>query len=362
MSPDHLRLTEEGRPACIGILTRLKQAAQGTPPGTLSPEDITVARRRFLLADLTHKSITLSLEDIHALLVRYLVQPDVQTAIMSGRQPATPSVQRERVLFLVAKQTEIIAARAVLGVQEVEPIFVENYPTWLVPAEAADQREIVLSMIGDQGPETASNACQTLIPRFEVGQAALCGMTAGMRERTNLGDVLCAKTVINPEGARLEPGIRLPRHRNYTVPDADWRKMAFFLSERERWWAGLSDSLVRLANDVPQGIDPSWAPMAREVVALSRPLLLADGSLPETRLTIDERVRASEMEAAGFCSACESRGVRWWVFKGVSDFGDPESKDVPDVPESQRKAWQFPATAASVVFARNFFTRVYRKG
>lgn len=65
------------------------------------------------------------------------------------------------------------------------------------------------------------------------------------------------------------------------------------------------------------------------------------------------------MEGAGFCVACQESGAAWWIIKGVSDFGDAESKDGLPGEQKDRKLWQFPATVASVSFAKAFIYSMY---
>src|SRR3972149_3247530 len=116
-----------------------------------------------------------------------------------------------RCLKLVAKPNELIAARAALALHDRAPVFVDKYPTWTLGADGAlGEATLVLAMIGDQGPELAQNACRTLIPWFSVGTAVLCGTTAGVEGKTELGEVLCAKVIINPEPSRLEKDRVLP--------------------------------------------------------------------------------------------------------------------------------------------------------
>jgi nucleoside phosphorylase len=55
--------------------------------------------------------------------------------------------------------------------------------------------------------------------------------------------------------------------------------------------------------------------------------LKRDGSLPQTWRTSHDKLYAVEMEGGGFAQACESDDHEWMVFRGISDFGDPEKRD-----------------------------------
>ena len=53
--------------------------------------------------------------------------------------------------------------------------------------------------------------------------------------------------------------------------------------------------------------------------------LIADGSAYKLA-KIDERVKAYDMEDAGFAMACGLARKKWVIFRGVSDLGTPKTK------------------------------------
>lgn len=362
MNDDAGDLQESPELACAAILQKLGKESGHLANVSVNEDqpiddgDVLRALRSFLLSDLTYRAQHVSEDALNALLVQYCVSSDIRQAIPTPRTSVKEPQPQMTILLLVAKPNELIGARAALDLLDIDPTFISDYPIWQRPlSDSDDDAGVVLSMIADQGPETAINACQTLIRHFKASVAVLCGTTAGMREKTEIGDVLVAHTVVNSEPARLELEGALPRHRDYTIPDSHWRRFAYFMSEPKRWWVDLPPALERLSDEHrPRLLPDAWRPSVQDVHLQSRPKLVADGSLPLARVTVDERVRGSEMEAAGFCNACESLGVRWWVMKGVSDFGDPDSKDASVSGEPNRKIWQFPATVASVVLATTF--------
>lgn len=360
-------LREDASLACRAILEALGghsdlpngSTRENLDGNSRSSVDVVVqnARRQLLIDDLSYKARDLTLGELDSALVRYCVPADVHAVREKRKGMLKADDAGRRVLFLITTPNEVMAARAVFAIEKKDkPVSFEGYKTWTFTlGEAVTASTGVLAVIGVRGAEAAQNACRTLVAQFDATAVVLCGMTAGVRGKTNLGDVLSARVVINPEPERREKGAVLPRPREYSVPDPRWREMTYFLSDPAEWWDGLKPALERLKREqLPTEVKENWTPNAIEAYLLSQSALLADGSLPATRQLIDERIRGSEMEAAGVCSACDEMRIPWWIIKAVADFGDAESKDAPDFAHLDRKAWQFPATIASLVFARNF--------
>jgi nucleoside phosphorylase len=315
-----------------------------------------VGARAFLLADFAYKARDVSPEELRGLAYSQFVSSDVQEVITTIATQRLVDGMARKVLILVAKPNELVAARAALDLQSVQPLVIHGYRVWHSTIGSGEEvTPVLLSMIGDQGPNLAANACHALIPHFGVNVAILCGTAAGVRGKTALGDVITAQVVKDIAGSRLELAGELPRYRDYGIPDLRWRELAYFLALEDKWWIDLGEATTRLpSTKVPKQVTASWKPDLHDAMMLSKPVLRADGGLPSMRQSIDERVRGAEMEASGFCSACEALQAQWWVFKGVSDFGDPNTKDKKPRGETNRKVWQFPATVASIVFALNF--------
>jgi nucleoside phosphorylase len=55
--------------------------------------------------------------------------------------------------------------------------------------------------------------------------------------------------------------------------------------------------------------------------------LRRDGALPAIAARFGEKIMAIEMEGSGFAAACESKSISWLVFRGISDYGDPDKAD-----------------------------------
>jgi len=359
-APFRAGLRESAASACSSILSHLSLKAGDrllTPIfGSSTNEEematVLVSRRAMLIADLRDKKRHLAAGALLTLLARTFTPQDILEVAEMGVEPD----EREGWLVLVTTPNELRAARAALMISNERPITVNEYPTWdLSQTHLQLPSRVILAMTGEKGPIVTMNACNYLLDHFRVRAAILCGTAAGVADKANLGDVLCARVVTDTTPERREAGQALPRPDYARIPDDKWRRLALFMSDTRIHWSGLGAALSQLSgDDRPAALEQFSRPSVHPCTILSRPLLIADGSLPSTLLTVSEEVRGAEMEALGFAKACEGKKVDWWVFKGVSDFGDPTSKDGLGGDRNERKKWQFPATVASVVFAMAF--------
>ena len=55
--------------------------------------------------------------------------------------------------------------------------------------------------------------------------------------------------------------------------------------------------------------------------------VMRDGTLPDNSKLYDDKLMAVEMEGSGFAAVSELLGLNWLIFRGISDFGDPEKGD-----------------------------------
>ena len=179
---------------------------------------------------------------------------------------------------------------------------------------------------------TATLVCEYLSPRL----LTLVGIAAGAEGRCRIGDVIIPEVIHDITTKVRKPGGELlPRRRS---PKLDGRILSQFkltpvdaqlLAQRTEIPKNELENLRRLAQAA--GLEES---------DIANPVSLKDGSIasdnlllrdpdffPEFMSSNDERIRALEMEAAGFVRACELADIPWLVVRGVSDYGDDRKSD-----------------------------------
>ncbi|MFT3771471.1 MAG: AAA family ATPase [Minicystis sp.] len=264
--------------------------------------------------------------------------------------------------------------------------------------------------LGDFGQEAATRWSRRLVDELDPVCLAMCGICAGRRDLTQLGDVVVAEHVFDMEKLESNPsdaGIEHTLDRAWKMNaaslanDADWREAISrarppSLSAQARWL--LHALFEQRAEPVAQRADrkercPNWAGAVERVVARNEATVTPDGTLeltggglltvqrdrllfpdgvPEdqpfrvhvgtlattTRLVRDidtlrrytariPQLHAIDLEASAITSVAAHLGRRWLLVKGIASYADADKDD------SLRDF----ASRASAAFLFTFFDR-----
>jgi nucleoside phosphorylase len=193
----------------------------------------------------------------------------------------------------------------------------------------------------------AVRAVGELLDIYEPDAAFLVGIAAGARDKLALGDVVIPQGVHYYEPTRLTDRGDLPRPQYFDVHEELQRSVFYYDPHR----TGLYDRLSSFMSDLQQEERPKRVPegyqprvVTRNVVIASGEKLLADGQLlHQLRDRYDERLIVADEESYGFALGCTGRC--WWgVFRGISDFADPEKAD----------DWQYVSAGHAAMCLRDF--------
>jgi nucleoside phosphorylase len=309
--------------------------------------------RAILLRDLAFTCAGLSLEARlnFALTAALAVVEPTTASILHGIAKGDVSRRQDlSVGFVTILPTELKAARGVLGLAQQDPTSVsDGFRYWvgeLPQTLEGTARKFVLTMVGAPRNVNCAAACAALFRKYRLDLCILIGIGAGIRDRCAIGDVVASEAVIDYEGARLEPGRVRARPHGLTLSPRLRRHLAHF-EEEDHWRSGIAQLLAN------QEGATGWQPKLQSGVVLSGEKLVADGSLEVMRSEFHERTRALDQESSGFAQACEEAGVPWIVFRAISDFGDPQTKDA-EPGTRDRKQSQLPAAMVAAVCALQF--------
>jgi nucleoside phosphorylase len=270
--------------------------------------------------------------------------------------------------FVTIKPTELVAAKVALDIDPKKPHDYEHegYRYWeaklFSPVNGRDL-DIILTMVGKPRNVQCANACRTLFNNFDVKLCVLTGMAAGPKGKTNLGDAVVADQVFDYEGARIEADGAMPRIESYRINSLLARNLSYFDPENSDWLSICLDKITKLRDyaSIPSSETlEGWKPNFHQDVFLSGEKVIVDGSINERRKKIHEGTKALEMEGSGFASTCEECRIPWLIFKGISDFGDAESKNTVSETSGSRKEWQPVATLSAITAAIEFFRHEYK--
>jgi nucleoside phosphorylase len=252
----------------------------------------------------------------------------------------------------------LVAAKIALGIhlEKQEDQHVNGLRFWetLLNDSTGHPVDVVLTMIGESGNVSCAAACDRLFNTYDVGLCILIGIAAGLKNKVKLGDVVAADIVLDYENARLEPDGAKKRPRQFSPDTQIGRDLEYFNPRQHDWYDVLERASVELGKVAYLKGRPEaafWNPEFVSGVILSGEKLIADGSIDEKRNDYHDRIRAAEMEGRGFARMCEEHGIPWLVFRGISDYGDPQKTD----------EWQGTSALAASTAARVFIEKGYRK-
>ena len=255
------------------------------------------------------------------------------------------------VLVLSVKEAELIACLRAFDIGPgVRPTHItKRLDAWFTETPAG--LRVAVANVGRDGNVESALKMAAALSVIDFRLAVLVGMAAGVRSEVEAGDVVIAEQVWAADFEVLRPGgISVPRPKTFSTSPDVYTKIHTFKQVDSEWSARVSLEVQRWCADddqsctLPEGFDSSWRPSYKTGVIFAGSRIIEDGSLPGIRDQEQARLRAAEMEGAGFAAACsELSGLPWLVLRGIADFGEtPRLKD-----------WQFAATYAAAALLRD---------
>lgn len=250
-------------------------------------------------------------------------------------------------LILTIKVVELEAALAAFGVDvKATTVVDEDQRVWFVEH---DGRRYCIAKVGTDGNAESAIVFGRLYAALHPKSAVLVGMAGGLASKVDPGDIVFAQHVYAYDFRKLTVDGKVNRAKTYKVDDAMLREAEDMKIHDPGWFARVSHDLRQLTqalNDegethtVP---DEAWKPKIHRGDVLAGSSLVEDGSLEEMRLDYHDRVRAIEMEGAGFAAACDEQRLPWLVVRGIADVGD----------ENRDDNWQFGSTYVAARYVRD---------
>lgn len=234
------------------------------------------------------------------------------------------------VLVLIPKRDELRSAAAVFEFDSEVPesIIEDKYECW--SSVLAGLR--VLVMLADSQSSTKlALATRDAITALDPAVAFCIGTAAGREDEISYMDAVIATAVLDATEWRAKPGELRPQWEDPLKPSADVRHDVDLFVKSNLWHAAARDLLLaalrRLGSPVPPEVGTSW-PTVQDAWIATSSFLHQDAKLLGQIWGLHGKLRAIDMETAGFVSAClgTARTRPWIVIRAVSDYGTVESK------------------------------------
>lgn len=265
-----------------------------------------------------------------------------------GRRPENVDV-----VVTTVTQVEWRAAQAVFEVDEaaLQEFGGRRYYEFELQSQRAGRAlRVVLTSIQRPLNVRATKAMFQIRKQFEADTFVLLGIAAGREGEVDLGDIVVPGTVHYYEPGRALPTGKLPRPEHPEVPAEVLANIQYWDPEAGIFQRRYEEFVKGLATrDRPEGKIPRRLPkvVTTNAVIASGEQLIQDGLLKRL-FEYDERLQAGDQEAFGFAEALSD--TRWAIFRGISDFGEPEKPH----------AWQYAAVAGAGLALRDYLETEYR--
>lgn len=267
-----------------------------------------------------------------------LVLPPCHTPSVRSTTPPKESagaadfdLSTTHVMIVVPKRDEVRAAASVFGFDFSRPdeLIGDRYETWTVTV-AGLLCTIVLA--DRQGSTNLALATAAGLSACDPALSICVGTAAGRDRATSYLDVVIAGSVLDASEWRAEPAGMAPQWEDKFEPGASVRHdVSQFLNRRD-WHpdalATLKAAPVEAGEEVVLAEAAEGWPRLHDGWVVTTDFLHQDPQLLGVLWNVHARLRAVDMETAGFVKACEgdSRKRLWCVIRAVSDYGTKESK------------------------------------
>lgn len=243
------------------------------------------------------------------------------------------------ILIFTVVPSEFRAVKSLLGLEQDErELTVHGFRFWkttILCKRTGKSLCCLVSMIGEATNVFAAVAVTTALCKYRFGLAILVGIAAGA-PKTSFADVIIADRIVDYESKRLEPDKAKNRPHHWNLDERLRKQVDYFLADSQYAGSGFSDFFKTTEALLFDKKYTDCTPSISRAVILAGDKLLADGTtIPKLIEEYHQQAKAVEMESNGFALACASYGVPWMVFRGISDFGDP---DKPDLKKYQQNA------------------------
>ena len=213
-----------------------------------------------------------------------------------------------------------------------EDELIQNNRYWFSSIQTSKNNKeltIAITSTGVSGNINSNEATNDLIRNYKPGFLIFVGIAAGLQGKVELSDVVVSEKIIGYETGRLTPDGLEIRPQTEHPPQHILQDVRFFKQQVDLdIWIDLYNKLQKTLSQEQQPPENSLSiPNMHLGSIASGEKLFADGSIKEIRKRYDEKIRCGEMEGIGFAVACENNNVPWIVVRGISDFGNPLTKD-----------------------------------
>lgn len=264
-------------------------------------------------------------------------------------------------IITVLRDFELPAVKRAFGIYPKSPSKqVGDREYWFAKIGSEESTmNIAITVTDTQGNDNARTVTGNLIEWLNPKIVMLIGIAAGVKDKVSRGDIVVSNAVYFYEPAKLTQNRKQPRPRVASASDSLLRHFRTF-SDRapySGWHEAFHIAEGKLKSEGLSNPSEYIHPTPHIGLIASGEKIFADSGLKEMQRVEHGDICAGETEGWGFAQAAEEAQKDWIVIRGISDFGDPETKEGID-----KDRYHHSAANAAATYARKFLEQTDFKG
>ena len=249
-------------------------------------------------------------------------------------------------LVLTVKIVELQAVLAAFSIDSSKSTQVDgDLRVWFVELNGV---RFCIAKVGTDGNTESAIILGRLYTALHPRTAVLVGMAGGLAPKVGPGDVVVAQQVHAYDFRKLTKDGPKRRAKTYRVDDAILREVEDMPLLHPGWFFEVAHDLRAIAQSGKAGAEvimpaDDWRPKVVRGDVLAGASIIEDDSLGDLAEEHHDRVRAVEMEGAGFAAAADEVRIPWMVIRGIADVGE----------DGRHDGWQYGSTYVAARFLRD---------
>lgn len=224
-----------------------------------------------------------------------------------------------------------------------------------IPRNEGRPLSIVVTYVGAPRNVPCAITVSQMLAAFELEMVCMVGIAAGVQAKVKQGDVVWSLAVYDYEHCRLElqkketgEKVSVRRERPYYQPAARQVVAAVRRLKEEAVRTCFRELALRAGQDTllnQETAGEEYLSLHDGNIAAGE-VLIADGSLQTMYEEVDNLIRAGDEDDSGFSQAASDQEIDWMIFRGISDYGDPD--------KPKKNEWHFRAALSAAATCLTF--------
>jgi len=276
-----------------------------------------------------------------------------ESGIISNTQYNAHSLSVD-ILVVTVHHSEFVAAQIAFDIENVSKDTVSSGSIMSCKTNIKSnlmnrQLNVVIIMVGEYGSDSCMGALARYLNDFEPKLLMLVGIATAEYNKAKLGDVVVAQHVLEYNDTQRHNSIPSISQYDSSIT-ADVER---FHPSISKWHEKIDKCRnilqVKQLFSMPQIASNNYRPTIHNSLILSGGKITTNNISKISRIDIDDRIRAIDMESYGLVDICQVKQIPWLIFKGIVNIGGTAIE----------KHWEYTSALAAATAAKLFIEDSY---